>query len=154
MIEYVHVESKEHLDHIRELFSEYVHSLNFKLSFQDYENELAELPGEYAPPDGRLVLAIVDGDAVGCIGLRKINDTICELKRMYVRPDFRGKGIGRSLAEIVIEEARKIGYKAMRFDTIDTMKEAISLYRSFGFKEIDPYRHNPMEGAMFMELKL
>lgn len=154
MIEYVHVVTEEHLDHIRELFTEYVHSLGFELNFQDYESEFAELPGEYAPPDGRLFLAIVDGDAVGCIGLRKINDTICELKRMYIRPDFRGKGIGRRLAEIVIEEARKTGYKAVRLDTIDTMKEATSLYRSLGFKEIDPYRHNPMVGAMFMELIL
>jgi putative acetyltransferase len=154
MLRFVQAKTKKHLEAIGELFTEYVHSLGFELDFQDYENEFAELPGEYAPPNGCLVLAIVDGDAVGCIGLRKIDDTLCEMKRMYVRPDFRGKGIGRSLAEIVIEEARKIGYKAMRLDTIDTMKEAISLYRSLGFKEIAPYRHNPMDGAMFMELNL
>ena len=154
MLRFVQAKTEKHLEAIGELFTEYVHSLGFELDFQDYENEFAELPGEYAPPDGRLILAIVDGDAVGCIGLRKIDDTICEMKRMYVRPDFRGKGIGRSLAEIVIEEARKIGYKAMRLDTIDTMNEATFLYRSLGFKEIAPYRHNPMDGAMFMELNL
>jgi len=154
MIEYVHVESEMHLDCIRKLFREYVASLGFELDFQDYEKEFTELPGEYAPPDGRLILALVEREPVGCIGIRKIDETTCEMKRMYVKPGFRGKGIGRRLAGIVIEEARKIGYKTMRLDIIASMKEAISLYRSLGFREIAPYRYNPIERATFMELKL
>lgn len=142
------------MDQVRELFSEYVDSLGFDLDFQDYEKESAELPGKYAPPEGRLIMVCVEGKAVGCVGLRKTVDAICEMKRMYVRPNYRGKGIGKHLAITVIEEARKIGYKAMRLDTIATMKEAISLYRSLGFKEIPPYRYNPIEGAIYMELNL
>ena len=154
MIEYVQALSREHLAHIRVLFTEYVDSLGFQLDFQDYEKEFDELPGEYAPPDGRLILALEGHTAVGCIALRKLDRKICEMKRMYVRPEYRGKGIGKKLAEIIIGEARRIGYMTMRLDTIATMKEAIALYRSLGFRDTHPYRYNPVKGATFMELNL
>ncbi|MFH1941643.1 MAG: GNAT family N-acetyltransferase [bacterium] len=154
MIEFIQVESKEQLRFVRELFDEYVESLGFELDFQDYRKEFDELPGEFAPSEGRLVLVLVDGQSAGCVGLRRMDDAVCEMKRMYVRPDFRGRGIGRGMAELLIEEARKIGYKTMRLDTIDSTREAISLYRSLGFREITPYRFNPMEGAKFFELAL
>jgi len=147
-------ESDEDLARTRALFLEYAASLSFNLCFQNFEKELAELPGEYGPPDGRLLLALHETDAAGCVALRKIGDGVCEMKRMYVRPQFRGKGIGRALALAVIEEARAIGYRLMRLDTVREMKEAIALYHSLGFQDIAPYRHNPIPGATFMELAL
>ena len=154
MIEFIQVESDEHLDCIRELFKEYEKSLGFDLDFQDFEMELAELPGEYAAPDGCLLLAFYENEVAGCAGLRKLEQGICEMKRMYVRSNFRGKGIGRVMSVRIIEIARAIGYKHMRLDTIDTMKEAIALYRSLGFAETEPYRYNPIKGASYMELFL
>jgi len=154
MIEFILAESKEYLDHIRELFIEYATSLGFDLCFQNFDKELAELPGEYAPPDGRLLIALYEIRIAGCVGLRKITNGVCEIKRMYVRPEFRRKGIGRGLAVTIIEEARKVGYKRMVLDTLPSMEEAISLYRSLGFQETEPYRFNPIEGAIFMELTL
>lgn len=154
MARIIHFEPKEHLNTIRELFKAYQASLNFDLCFQNFDEELAELPGDYAPPEGRLLLAVVKLDIVGCVGLRKLSEGICEMKRLYVKPEFRGLGIGRSLSIAIIEEARKIGYAVMRLDTVPWMREAISLYRSLGFKEIESYTNNPIEGAMYMELKL
>ena len=154
MIEFIQVESDEHLDCIRELFKEYEKSLGFDLDFQDFEMELAELPGEYAAPDGCLLLAFYENEVAGCAGLRKLEQGICEMKRMYVRSNFRGKGIGRVMSVRIIEIARAIGYKHMRLDTIDTMRTAISLYKSLGFKKIEPYRYNPVNGANYMELLL
>jgi GNAT superfamily N-acetyltransferase len=154
MIQFVHAETEEYLDHVRTLFHEYAASLGFDLSFQNFEQELAELPGEYALPDGSLLLAIHETGIAGCVALRKIIDDMCEMKRLYVRPEFRGQGVGKSLAVAIIEEARKIGYKRMRLDTVPSMNEAITLYQSLGFKPIEPYRYNPVEGAMFMELTL
>ena len=154
MIEYVLMITQEHMAHIRDLFTEYVDSLGFQLDFQDYEKEFDELPGDYAPPDGRLILALEGHTAVGCIALRKLDEKTCEMKRMYVRPEYRAKGIGRRLAEIIIDEARKIGYTTIKLDTIATMKEAIVLYRSLGFRKTRPYRYNPVKGAAFMELHL
>jgi len=154
MLKLIQGESEEHMARIRELFIEYAASLGFDLGFQDFEKELAELPGEYAPPSGRLFLAIHNRQVAGCVALRKITEEICEMKRLYVRPAFRGKGIGRSLAEAIIEEARLIGYARMRLDTVPSMREAIPLYHQLGFTEIEPYRYNPIEGTLFMELDL
>jgi len=146
--------SKQEIRLVRELFLEYTASLEFGLDFQDFENELAGLPGEYAPPTGCLLLAVEDDQIAGCAALKKISAKTCEMKRLYVRPEFRGKGIGRRLAQAIIEEASRIGYVRMRLDTVPSMKEATSLYRSLGFKEIGPYRYNPIKGALFMELTL
>ena len=154
MVKLIEANSEKHLEHIRELFKEYAESLGFTLDFQNFNKELAELPGEYAPPAGRLILALWDDEIAGCVALRKFKDTICEMKRMYVKARFRRKGIGRQLAENIVKEARKIGYTHMRIDTIETMKQANSLYKSMGFKEIKPYRYNPIKGAKYMELSL
>jgi putative acetyltransferase len=125
------------------------------LCFQNFEQELAGLPGHYAPPDGRLLLAVHEGQLVGCVALHEWEHGICEMKRLYLRPAFRGKGLGRVLAESVIAEARNIGYQRMRLDTIEPiMKNAVEMYRKLGFREIAPYRPNPIAGAMYMELQL
>ena len=136
------------------LFLEYADSLGFDLSFQNFEEELANLPGDYAPPTGCLLLADYNGQPAGCVALRKISNDICEGKRLYVRPQFRGFKIGRKLMETLIAEAKHIGYKHIRGDTLPSMKEARKLYASLGFREIEPYRYNPIEGAIFLELKL
>ena len=139
----------------RELFLEYAQSLGFSLSFQNFDKELAELPGDYAPPDGRLLLAEYDGQLAGCIALHNLEDGICEMKRLYLRPQFRGKGLGRALADHIIAEARQIGYRRMRLDTVEpVMKDAVAMYRRLGFREIAPYCMNPMAGALYMELEL
>jgi len=142
------------LDAVRQLFREYAESLGFDLCFQDFDRELAELPGAYAPPAGRLLLATVDDQSAGCIALRALSPTICEMKRLYVRSEFRGKQIGRVLVERLIDEARRIGYAQMRLDTVPSMQDAIRLYRSLGFVTIPPYRHNPIPGALYFELYL
>lgn len=154
MIKFNFAETKEHLAIVRELFLEYTTSLGFSLYFQDFDKELAELPGEYAAPTGLLILAMDETNAVGCVVLRKLDNGICEMKRLYVKPSSRGEGVGRKLVKAIIEEAEKIGYKYMRLDTVPAMKEAIALYRSMGFYEVEPYRENPIEGALYMELSL
>jgi putative acetyltransferase len=139
----------------RELFQEYAQSLGFSLCFQGFDQELTNLPGDYAPPDGRLLLAEYQGQLAGCIAMHKIGSEICEMKRLYLRSQFRGKGIGRALAEALISEARAIGYRQMRLDTVEpVMQNAVALYRQLGFREIAPYRPNPIAGALYMELKL
>ncbi|HEV2729549.1 MAG TPA: GNAT family N-acetyltransferase [Terriglobales bacterium] len=139
----------------RELFLEYANSLGFSLCFQNFDKELAELPGDYEPPDGRLLLALYEEELAGCVALHKLDGEICEMKRLYLRPKFRGKGLGRALAEEVISEARQIGYKRMRLDTVEpVMKDAVAMYRRLGFREITPYRPNPMHGTLYMELEL
>jgi ribosomal protein S18 acetylase RimI-like enzyme len=142
------------LDAVRQLFGEYAESLGFNLCFQDFDRELAELPGDYAPPGGRLLLARVENRDAGCVALRPLSPTVCEMKRLYIRPEFRGMKIGRRLVERLIDEARTIGYSCMRLDTVPAMQEAIELYRSLGFETIPPYRHNPVPGALFFESRL
>ena len=154
MLKILDAQAGENLKIIKKLFEEYAESLGFDLSFQNFDEELANLPGEYALPTGCLLLATYQGNAAGCIALRRIDKTICEMKRLFVRPQFQRKGIGRALAEAVIERAKKAGYKQMHLDTVPTMDAARDLYNSLGFKEIDAYRYNPLEGAVFMELIL
>ena len=140
---------------VRDLFLEYAQSLSFSLCFQSFEQELAGLPGDYAPPEGRLLLAEYQGELAGCVALHKLEPGICEMKRLYLRGQFRGKGLGRALAEALISEARNIGYRRMRLDTVEPMmKTAVALYRRLGFREIAPYRANPIDGALYMELEL
>jgi ribosomal protein S18 acetylase RimI-like enzyme len=135
---------------VTQLFREYADSLGVDLSFQGFEQELAELPHGY----DALLLARVDGRAVGCVGVRPHKAETCEMKRLYVRPGGRGLGVGRKLALAAIEHARADGYKAMRLDTLPTMQTAQGLYDSLGFQEIEPYRHNPIAGSRFLELRL
>jgi len=140
---------------VKELFNEYAKSLNFDLCFQGFDEELNELPGKYSPPDGILLLVKYDEKIAGCIALRKLETSICEMKRLFVRPDFRGHGIGKILCNELISRAKQIGYKKMRLDTIkEQMKDAIKLYKSYGFYEIKSYYHNPQEGVVYMELNL
>jgi putative acetyltransferase len=155
MIEIIQASTSEHLAQIRALFLEYAESLGFSLCFQAFDEELAGLPGMYAPPEGRLLIAYLDGEAVGCAALHKLEDSICEMKRLYVRPNARGRGIGKKLSEQIIAEARLIGYKRMRLDTIASqMQTAVALYHAQGFREIEPYRENPIPSALYMELEL
>jgi ribosomal protein S18 acetylase RimI-like enzyme len=138
----------------RELFQEYADSLGFDLGFQGFERELDEIPGEYAPPRGRLILARLGAAAVGCVAFRPIEADCCEMKRLYVRPASRGSGAGRALARAAIGAAQRAGYERMRLDTVPQMKEARRLYRSLGFREIEPYRFNPIPGTAYMEIAL
>ena len=148
-------ESPAQIAQVRELFLEYAQSLGFSLCFQNFDKELAVLPGDYASPDGRLLLAEYEGQLAGCVALHKLEPSICEMKRLYLRPQFRGKGLGRVLAERIIAEARQIGYLRMRLDTVEpVMKDAVAMYHKLGFKGIAPYRSNPIAGAMYMELPL
>jgi putative acetyltransferase len=142
------------IETLRILFLEYESALGIDLSFQQFDVEVKSLPGEYAPPDGRLFLAFNDEEPSGCAAIRKISGDICELKRMYVRPAFRGHGLGKQLARTAIDAAREMGYHRMRLDTLPNMKEAIRVYRSLGFTTISPYRYTPVPGTLFMELLL
>jgi len=150
-----HIQSGPDLDEIRSLFLEYARGLNFNLCFQNFDKELQGLPEPYDMPHGRLILCKVKGTTAACIAMKPLEPGICEMKRLFVRPEFRGQRLGAQLAEYIIVEARTIGYSAMRLDTIPgTMDNAIALYRSVGFKEIPPYYANPIPNACYMELKL
>ena len=153
-IEFIHITGQDMIEEVKQLFLEYAQSLKIDLAFQDFERELNSLPGKYAPSEGALILALVDEKAAGCIALRKISEDTCEMKRLYVRNDYRGLGIGRRLISMIIEEAVKINYQYIRLDTLPTMKKAQDLYISLGFYDIEPYVYNPIKGTRFMELKL
>lgn len=150
----INVEGGDSLAIVKRLFVEFAESLDFDLCFQDFDAELRGLPGSYALPNGRLLLAHDRSQPAGCVALRPIGDAICEMKRLWIRPESRGIGLGRHLTSAVINEARRVGYTAMRLDTVPSMAAAISLYQSLGFVETEPYTTNPIPGALFMELIL
>jgi len=154
MLKIFPAETDEDIEIVKGLFTEYADSLGFDLSFQNFEEELANLPGDYAPPEGCILLARYNEEIAGCVALRKLSDGVCEGKRLYVRPQFRGLKIGRKLMESIITEARKIGYSSIRGDTVPSMQIAQALYASLGFTGIEPYCRNPVEGAKFLELSL
>ena len=154
-MEIILAQAQEHFAQASELFLEYASAVGISLCFQNFDKELAALPGDYAPPDGRLLLAEYDGKLAGCVALHKLASGISEMKRLYVRPQFRGKGLGRILAGRVISEARAQGYTRMRLDTVEpVMRDAVAMYRKLGFREIAPYCSNPIAGAMYMEIEL
>jgi GNAT superfamily N-acetyltransferase len=155
VLTFAQAETPTQIARARELFLEYAQSLGFSLCFQSFDQELANLPGDYAPPEGRLLLAEYEHQLAGCVALHELEVEVCEMKRLYLRPQFRGKGLGHAFAERIIAEARHIGYRRMRLDTVEpVMKDAVAMYRKLGFKEIAPYRANPVAGAMYMELEL
>ena len=141
----------EFLPVVRELFVEYAEAMGLNFCFQKFDQELAELPGRYAPPTGRLFLAVDGGRAAGCVALRKLEGSICEMKRLYVRPPFRRQRLGRQLAEAVIVSAKEIGYERMRLDTLGSMTAAVTLYESLGFQRIAAYYDNPIAGVVYLE---
>jgi ribosomal protein S18 acetylase RimI-like enzyme len=145
----------ERIDLARQLFEEYASWIEISLCFQSFDKELATLPGAYTPPKGRLFLAYDDDRLAGCGALRPLEADSCEMKRLYVRPDFRGLGVGKRLMEAIVSAGSEIGYKTMKLDTLPPkMDQALAMYRRYGFKEIEPYYPNPVEGATFMELVL
>jgi ribosomal protein S18 acetylase RimI-like enzyme len=146
--------SPNEIAHARILFREYAASLNVDLCFQSFEEELANLPGKYAPPEGQLILAWAGETVAGCVALRKLEPAVCEMKRLYVRPAYRGSGLGRRLADAVIAESRGIGYRRMRLDTLESLASALNLYRSLGFHRIQPYTANPCADVVYLELDL
>lgn len=142
------------LEQARELFTEYEAYLNVDLCFQNYAAELANLPGDYAAPGGVLLVAVEGADAGGCVAVRPLSEGICEMKRLFVRPAYRGTGLGRQLARRSVEEAVRLEYRTMRLDTLERLREALALYTSMGFRRIQPYYRNPLEGVVYMELSL
>lgn len=154
-IEIVEAISHNDIAEIRRLFRAYADWLNVDLCFQDFGEELAGLPGKYAPPHGRLLLAKAGGAVAGCVGLRPLDEDICEMKRLWVEPGFAGRGIGRGLAEAIVDAGRELGYQTMRLDTMPKrLKAAGHIYDTLGFKRIPDYYHNPLDGVVMYELKL
>lgn len=156
MLEFATVDASDgaRLGQARTLFREYETELGEDLCFQDFEGELSELPGVYGPPHGSLLLAEISGVAIGCVALRPLNKGTCEMKRLYVRPSYRGSSFGRELAEEIVARARSKGYKLMRLDTLARLVPAVMLYRAMGFTECAPYYDNPIDGVVYMELDL
>ncbi|MGI8494344.1 MAG: GNAT family N-acetyltransferase [Pyrinomonadaceae bacterium] len=155
MIEIIRAETNKQIEEVKALFREYENWFGLNLCFQNFDEEVANLPGKYAAPDGFLHLALSEGKIAGCIALRKSEDGICEMKRLFVRSAFQGLGIGNYLIENLINEARLLGYQKMRLDTFPSkMRKAVKLYESHGFYEIPPYYHNPYGETLYMEKKL
>jgi len=154
MIELLEIESKQDYNLAAELFKEYVSQLGIDLSFQNFNKELENIAIEYGRPEGTIFIAYNNKEPVGCFGVRKLDDSMCELKRMYVRESARGLGVGKQLLDKSIEVGKLLGYSKMRLDTLDTMHAAMSLYRKAGFYEIEPYRFNPLQGARYFEIDL
>ncbi|HEX4633097.1 MAG TPA: GNAT family N-acetyltransferase [Gemmatimonadales bacterium] len=147
--------SPDHLEIVRTLFTEYAQSLGFSLCFQGFDEEIATLPGAYAPPQGRLLLATLAGEPAGCVAIRPLEGDACELKRLFVRPAHRATGLGRALMDRILAEARAAGYRRMRLDTVvGTIDRAIAMYRRYGFEETEPYGKHPVPGTIDMELEL
>jgi ribosomal protein S18 acetylase RimI-like enzyme len=144
----------EQVEQVRQLFREYAQATGACECFQDFARELAGLPGEYGAPAGQLLLADVDSRAAGCVALRRLEEGISEMKRLYVRPEFRGRRLGRRLAEAILAEARRAGYRVMRLDTLPSMTAAQSLYDSLGFRSIPRYNRTPGPGVIHLELRL
>jgi putative acetyltransferase len=149
-VEVKHAHSTEQIEQVRGLFHEYQASLDIDLDFQRFTEEVADLPGAYAPPSGRLLLAAVDGIPRGCVALQEITSESCEMKRLYVQPGQRGTGLGRLLVARVLDEARSIGYRRIFLDTLPSMTRAQAMYRALGFEEVPPYRYNPVPGTRYM----
>lgn len=147
-------ETAAHLGEIRRLFEEYWSAFGFTPCFQNFDRELAGLPGAYGPPDGRLALARTGGAPAGCVALRRFDDTRCEFKRLYVRPEFRGRGLGRALLHWVIAEARGAGYREVLADTLPVMADALAMYYRMGFESTGPYSSEPTPGAIYLHLTL
>lgn len=154
MLKILRAETDDDFEQARPLFEEYAASLGIDLGFQRFDEELSNLPAQYSLPNGALLLAFSEDRTAGCVALRKLEGSVCEMKRLYVKPLFRSLKIGRLLAEKIVEEAQKLGYNRIRLDTLPSMTQAQSLYESLSFREIVPYRFNPAEGAVFMELRL
>ena len=154
MIRVIHARTRDHYQWVHKLFQQYAELLGFDLEFQGFSQELENLPGDYSPPQGCILMAVRAEKFVGCVALRPLEDRICEMKRLFVLPDFRGQKIGRALARGIINEARARGYERMRLDTIESMTEAKQLYRSLGFRSIKPYRYNPLDNPTYFELDL
>lgn len=147
-------EEEKEYEEARTLFKEYAESLSYTLDIHGFQKEMENLPGEYAPPEGFILLAYIEDQLAGCVALKKLNEETCEMLRMFVRPKFRQRGVGRAMAERTIEEARKIGYKKMWLDMVESMKNALGLYQSMGFAKIKPFREVSRGNAVFMELNL
>jgi ribosomal protein S18 acetylase RimI-like enzyme len=154
-MELIQATTDEQIEAARELFKEYASGLAIDMCFQSFDHELQTLPGKYATPDGRLLLAYAENELAGCIALRKLDDRTCEMKRLFLRPGFRGRGYGRRMINDLLEQARMSGYVRMRLDTLPgKMDAAISLYRELGFEDIPAYYDNPLEGAVYLERNL
>ncbi len=144
----------DHMEEVKNLFREYEEFLGCDLCFQDFNEELANLPGEYAPPSGALLVAVDGNSIAGCVALRRQDESYCEMKRLFVRSGSRGTGLGKQLAVLAVEKARELGYSRMRLDTLDRLQAAMKLYESMGFRRIEPYYPNPLDGVGYWELDL